>query len=48
MNRSSRGFGLIGVFLAVIILIVSAVMSTSASSQEMTVSVNATNPVGTK
>ena len=36
MNRSSRGFGLIGVLLAVIVLIVSAVMSTSASSNELT------------
>lgn len=34
MNRSSRGFGLTGVFVAVVILIVSAVLSTSASSAE--------------
>lgn len=34
MNRSSRGFGLIGVFLAVVILIISAVVSTSASSED--------------
>lgn len=35
MNRSNKGFGLTGVFVAVIILIVSAVMSTSASSSEL-------------
>lgn len=35
MNRSSKGFGLAGVFLAVVVLIVSAVMSTSASSHEL-------------
>ena len=35
MNRSSRGFGLIGVFVAVIVMIVSAVVSTSASSSDL-------------
>ncbi|MCY7294574.1 hypothetical protein [Alteromonas sp. a30] len=40
MNRSSKGFGLIGVFLAVVVLIVSAVMSTKVSSDEPKVEVS--------
>ncbi len=40
MNRSSRGFGLIGVLLAVIVLIVSAVVSTSASSSVLVTEVS--------
>ncbi len=35
MNRSSKGFGITGVLVAVIVLMVSAVISTSASSQEL-------------
>lgn len=35
MNRSNKGFGLTGVFVAVVILIVSAVLSTTASSEEV-------------
>ncbi len=42
MNRSSRGFGLIGVFLAVVVLIVSAVMSTKVSSDEAATEVSQT------
>ena len=34
MNRSNKGFGLTGVLLAVIVLIVSAVLSTTATSAE--------------
>ena len=34
MNRSSKGFGLAGVFVTVIVLIVSAVVSTTVSSDE--------------
>lgn len=34
MNRSGKGFGLTGVFVAVVVLIVSAIVSTSASSNE--------------
>lgn len=34
MNRSSKGFGLTGVLLTVIVLIVSAIISTSVSSQD--------------
>lgn len=35
MNRSNKGFGLTSVFVAVVILIVSAVLSTTASSEEV-------------
>ncbi|XOV79362.1 MAG: hypothetical protein ACFHVJ_21005 [Aestuariibacter sp.] len=35
MNRSGKGFGLAGVFVAVVVLIVSAIVSTSASSTEL-------------
>lgn len=35
MNRSSKGFGLIGVFATVLILVITAVLSTSANSAEM-------------
>lgn len=42
MNRSSKGFGLIGVFLAVVVLVVSAVMSTQASSDETATEVSQT------
>lgn len=43
MNRSNRGFGLAGVFLAVVVLIVSAVISTAASSEELpTIAISAT------
>ena len=35
MNRSNKGFGLTGVFFAVVVLIVSAVLSTTATSAEM-------------
>ncbi|MCC2606295.1 hypothetical protein [Planctobacterium marinum] len=34
MNRSSKGFGLTGVLLTVIVLIVSAIISTSVSSKD--------------
>ncbi|BDX07826.1 hypothetical protein [Planctobacterium marinum] len=34
MNRSSKGFGLAGVFITVVVLIVSAVISTTVSSDE--------------
>lgn len=34
MNRSNKGFGLTGVFLAVVVLIISAVLSTTATSAE--------------
>lgn len=34
MNRSSKGFGLIGVIATVVILAVSAVFSSSANSAE--------------
>lgn len=35
MNRSSKGFGLAGVLATVVFLIVTAVISTSASSAEI-------------
>lgn len=35
MNRSSKGFGLAGVIATVLILAVSAVMSSSANSAEL-------------
>jgi Tfp pilus assembly protein PilE len=35
MNRSSKGFGLVGVLVTVIVLAVAAVMSASASSTTM-------------
>ncbi|MDO6691784.1 hypothetical protein Q4574_00750 [Aliiglaciecola sp. 3_MG-2023] len=35
MNRSSKGFGLTGVFATVLFLVVLAVVSTPASSQTM-------------
>ncbi|WP_170145448.1 hypothetical protein [Salinimonas sediminis] len=36
MNRSSRGFGLTGVALAVIFMIITAVFSSSASAEAIT------------
>jgi hypothetical protein len=35
MNRSGRGFGLTGVAVAVVVMIVTAVFSTSAQSSEI-------------
>lgn len=35
MNRSSKGFGLAGVLLTVVFLVVTAVMSASANSAEV-------------
>lgn len=35
MNRSSKGFGLAGVFVTVVVLIVSAIISTTASSSDI-------------
>lgn len=35
MNRSNKGFGLTGVFFAVVVLIVSAVLSTTSASAEI-------------
>lgn len=40
MNRSSKGFGLAGVFATVLFLVVTAVMSSSANSAELTSSAN--------
>ncbi len=34
MNRSSKGFGLTGVFATVLFLVVAAVVSASANSEE--------------
>ncbi|WP_218310875.1 hypothetical protein [Alteromonas antoniana] len=36
MNRSSKGFGLTGVAIAVLLMIVTAVFSSSARSAEIT------------
>lgn len=36
MNRSSKGFGLAGVLATVLFLVVTAVMSSSANSTELT------------
>lgn len=38
MNRSSKGFGLAGVFATVLFLVVMAVMSSSANSAPITIS----------
>ncbi|GAA0857085.1 hypothetical protein [Aliiglaciecola litoralis] len=35
MNRSSKGFGLTGVFITVLVLVITAVMSSSAKSAEL-------------
>ncbi len=35
MNRSSKGFGLTGVAIAVLVMIVTAIYSTSAKSAEL-------------
>ncbi len=35
MNRSSRGFGLTGVAIAVLVMIVTAIYSASANSAEL-------------
>lgn len=43
MNRSSKGFGLTGVFVAVVILIISAVLSTAVSSDELNTDTNGTS-----
>jgi type II secretory pathway component PulK len=38
MNRSNKGFGLAGVFATVVVLIVAAIFSASASSDQTQIS----------
>ena len=45
MNRSGRGFGLTGVAVAVAVMIVMAVFSTSAQSSEHQVKTSDTNSI---
>jgi hypothetical protein len=44
MNRSSKGFGLTGVAVAVLFMIVTAVFSTSAKSADDVVNIQVTQP----